>query len=194
MKFPMFAKYTLLAVLAVSLQGCGINYMIDEKGYGSKEEAISALKLLLSESLAGVTKNSPYVGGKALVLIPPRNIIETYGFKKMGIEPSGETEFILDYLETGAHAIADSVKKGEFFDSVVVARDLSGIQSEKPDHIVSWEIIGLNPWQWFVYRTDNANNKIPISSDHTKKDAESLNSFNNSLSRALISLGSSAVK
>jgi hypothetical protein len=73
-----------------------------------------------------------------------------------------------------------------------MSRNLSEVQQENPGHVIILETTGFNQWQWYVYRADNASNRIPLFAEGTKKGADKLNSFNDSLSKALISLGSNA--
>jgi len=183
------AKYAMLVVFAFALQGCAYTY--DGKTYHSKEAATAAAKLNVSTNVAGVTKSSPYVGGKALVVIPPRDIITKNGvvIKKQGIGLSEMKEYITDVLENDFLGTAEAVEKGGFFDSVVVSREVSGTQSENPDYVVELETTGLGQWQWYLYRANDASNKIPLHSEGTKKGADKLNSFNDSLGKGLISLG-----
>jgi len=185
MNFSSATKYTLLVVSALLLQGCA-NY----------EEALNAQKLNLSESLAGVTKNSPHVGGKALAFIPPRHVIKENGVVVIGRGqvPDKTINYVVDSMENDFFGLVEAVKKAEFFDSVVMSRSLSEVPSERPDYVISLETTGTNQWQWYIYRADNAGNKIPLAAEGTKKGAARLNSFNDSLNRALISLGGNVVK
>jgi len=187
------SKYALSVVLALLLQGCS-HYTYDGQRYGSSEEALNAQKQHISQVLAGVTKKSPYVGGKAFVYIPPRHVLRENGVKISGRAQPNETamNYIVDSLENNFSGMAETVKKGEFFDSVVVSRNLAEIQAEKNDHVIRLETSGLGQWQWYVYRADNVSNKIPLFVEGTKTGTDRLNSFNDSLSKALVSLGSNA--
>ena len=200
MNFPATSKYALMIVFAALLQGCVVSsyYAYDGQRYSTGEEALNAQKRKVSENVAGVKKNSPYVGGKALVYIPPRHVLRENGVKTTGTGTNKAIEAMVNHavtsLEIGFFGIADTVKKGEFFDSVVVGRSLSEIQSESPDYVISLDVTGFNQAQWYAYRADNVSNKIPVFVEGTKTDSDKLNSFNDSLSKALISLGSNAGK
>jgi hypothetical protein len=60
----MHFKYFVMAVLVFVIQGCA-----------SPEKRLAVIKQSHSESLAGVTISSTHVGGKALVIVPPRDAI-----------------------------------------------------------------------------------------------------------------------
>ncbi|MDR2926185.1 MAG: hypothetical protein LBU76_09625 [Azoarcus sp.] len=175
-------KYALLLMLALSVQGCSaVKYTYDDKLYDSAK-ALSVQTLYHTEILAGVTKNSSYVGDKALVFFPDSSVIITNGIKasprvrgQMKEEFSG---YLATMLEKEYLVVADAVKKDEFFDSTAVSRDLAEIPSEKPDYVVTLETTGVGLWQWYVYRADNPGNKIPVSMDASKKGAGKINSFN----------------
>jgi hypothetical protein len=192
MKFSVTAKYALLAVLVCALQGCG-TYHYGGKSYSSAEEALEAQKLQISERLEGVTKNSPYVGGKAFFFIPPRDVIKAKGIRAIGLRAGSAKEKMVPFLENDFLTIPEVVKKGEFFDVVVVGRDLSEIQSENPDYVITLETADKE-WRWDMYRADNPGNKIPVRADTTKTGVDRVNSFNDSVSKALISLGAGASK
>jgi len=199
MKFVASAKIVLLAVLVLAIQGCSITrYNYGGKSYSNSEDALAAQKQDVAKTLEGVTKVASPVGGKALVLIPSREVIAENGIvsRRFGLrKPSGSDKlhgFILDSAETGLMARVEAVKRGGVFESVVVGRNLADIQSEKPDYVVSLETTGQNQWQWYAYRADNVSNKIPVHADGTTKGAENHNSFNDSLRRAVVSLGGNA--
>jgi len=192
------SKYVLLVVFAALLQGCTA-YNYGGKTYTNVEDMHNAQMLDLAKAIEGVKKNSPYVGGKALVFVPPRDVIVStgvrsigLGFGVFGVKKKGQ-EGVGRMLENNLLAMADAVRKGEFFDSVVVSRDLSGIQVENPNYVLGLDT--TDKWQWNLFRADNAEKKVPVSFDATLKTPEDrLNSFNDSVSKALISLGSNEGK
>jgi len=207
------AKYALVIVLAFSFQGCGHGpygqgpyFDIDGKTYNCEEwHGLQKLKRL--QRISGVNKNSLYVGGKALVLIPPRDMLKeevfsamTTGMSKRMSGLDRDINCFVNEFENIKFFYVDVVKKGQFFDSVVTGREFSAIQSEKPDYVIYLrkttgvgEQPGYSQLGYVWYPANNEKNKIALFEDNSKKtDADRYNSFNDSLSKALILLGATA--
>jgi len=197
MKFSVTAKYALVIVLAFSFQGCGRGPYLNVNGKTYNcEEWIDLEKLKMSQELAQVKKNSPYVGGKALVLIPPRyRDMMPPRYRNMMLSDREMNCFADMKDEIKTFPFVDTVKKGEFFDSVIMSREFSAIESEKPDYVIDLrEITSPNQHSGHVriayvwYPANNDRNKIPLVIEDEKRGVDRWNSFNDSLSKTLILL------
>jgi len=195
MKLATSMGLTLLAALALTLQGCGtMTYSYGDEKFNSPEEALAAQDRDISNDLEGVTKKSPHVGGKALVFVPSRSVIGTYGVTA----PANVRQnvkmmsYLVDMTESDYLTIADVVERGGFFDSVVVGRNESDIEQEKPDYIIELVALDYDDWQWYVFRAADRDNAIALHFESDEPGAERLNSFNDSLSSALGELAGDA--
>jgi hypothetical protein len=103
MNSSVISKYALLVVFAFLAQGCVISryYEYDGQRYSTSEAAHNAQKLRISEDVAGVKKNSPYVGGKALVFIPPRHVLAENGVAIRGNAPNEVVEEMTNHAVVG---------------------------------------------------------------------------------------------
>jgi S1-C subfamily serine protease len=160
------------------------------KTYSNRMEAIIVLKERLAKDIAPIEKNGVVVGGNAFIVIPPKEIIKKNGIIRRHQESDESVDYRAEILELGFLAMAEVIKRGGFFDTVVITRNESDIKWDKPNYVVRLESPGVDRWQWYVFNTFDSN-KYPIHKDFSKIGVERDSSFNVSLGQNLVLLASS---
>lgn len=187
-------KYTRAAfVFGIFVLGCSscTNYTVNNVGYDTREAAGAALRQHIERSIAGVPTASKKVGGKLLVVIPTRPVIED---RAVGIIRSHPANiFAADQLEMGFLSIPDAIRKAQLFDSVTVVR-YPNAEAEPFDNYdyKLWLLrpsVSVDLWRWYLSKTgfDSAEPVIE-GVDRGFRNAELFNVFNTRVVRAAATL------
>jgi len=193
-KYTTPVKYFALAVLVFLSQGCLTYYQYAGVKYYNRAEALDVVRTDITGKVNGVKKQPNYFGGSVLVYIPTYEIFRKYGVKVGKNATKEGVDYIAKVVEIDMLSIPDVIERGGMFNSVIRSRNLPDIKSTKPDFIVQLNTLGVDKWQWFVSIIDDVGNKVPVNFDGTKVGTERLNSYNESLVRALKGLNVTEVE
>jgi hypothetical protein len=190
MKHSIFA----LAALGFLLTACA-SYSVDGVKYGTAAEATAAYQATLARYVAGVKPSAERLGGRALIAIPDRAVMQANGVRQTGPRPASEEQvrYIVDSVEANFMILSDGLQAGQVFDqtSVIRAVDTNGVLIG--DHDFKVWLVGesYDRWQWYVSRKGDARRE-PVSVDRGLPREERLNSFNVSVVKAGVLLGAPA--
>lgn len=183
-----------LATLGLLLTACA-SYTVDGVKYGTAAEATAAYQATLARHIAAVKPTAERLGGRALIAIPERAVMQANGIRQTGPRPASEEQvrYMVDAVEANFLVLGDGLQAGRVFDqtSVIRAVDTTGVLIG--DHDFKVWLVGeaYDQWQWYVSRKGDARRE-PVSVDRGLPREERLNSFNVSVVKAGVLLGASA--
>ncbi len=187
----MRLHFAVVAALALLLCAC-TTYTYRGTKYGSREQATAAIQADLANSLANVKPVENRLGGRAIVAIPDRTVMQANGVRTPGgTAPSSDAVgYLVDSLETTYLAYVDGLKRGQVFDDVMMIRDADPNGVLIGDHDFKIWLTGesFEQWQWYVARHGSAERE-PASIDRGLAPIERLNSFNVAVVKAAVHLG-----
>ena len=171
-------------MLGLGLGGCA-SYTYEGMSYSSREAARDAAQRDIDRNVSGVAAAPRKIGGKLVVVIPTREVIEVYGVRRQGYAPPDTVGYIADVLELAFLGVADAVRKSQLFDTVTVLRFID-TQTELTgayDYKLWLYTQGLDRWQWYLSK-NGSDGREPVTPDRGFQKSEYLNSFNSMLTRA----------
>jgi hypothetical protein len=187
----IFKQLLAVAGLACCLAACTNTYKYGDQSFKSRDAAMAAVQADLQRTLAAVSPVPSRVGGKALVVVPTRQVIEDYGVPSgMLVDPEAYG-YIADVLETSFLSMADIVRQGKVFDSVALTRASDTANEPSKGYDYKLWVINKGPqvWQWYMGKTDLDTAQI-IGMDRTATArVERADSFNTSVVKAAAALG-----
>jgi S1-C subfamily serine protease len=188
-RFPLI----LILVFPAVLNSCGY-YKYDGVTYQSREAARAAALRDINLTVGGIVSSTQKIGGKLLIVIPTRNVIEQHGVIKESMASEDVIGFIVDVLELGFLGIADGIRKAQLFDSVTVLRKLDTDSEPIAGYDYKMWLVGkgFEQWQWYLSK-NGVNAQEIISADTVLQRTARLNSFNSVLLRAAAALGGTPV-
>lgn len=165
-----FRRSITVSVMGVclALSGCGMpkGYYYDDVRYPKAKQALEAQRAAQDEMLARIQPLAEPLGGRALVVLPERELIWTrVAVPKVSYSRS-DKEFALATNEMVWELHAEAVRKRHIFKAVEVQKN------EKPDDLLTSNYDAIiypssNLMQWFM-KTRNGAEPSPVYVDESK--------------------------
>jgi uncharacterized SAM-binding protein YcdF (DUF218 family) len=144
-------------------------YTYSGKTYSSPQQALDAEQADLDRVIRQVFPTKNPVGGRALVVLPSRSLIEKYGVAKTGnpaMVSRDMVDFIVSNLDMGYRTMADALRARNIFDEVVVRNDDKPEMYVLPgyDAIIYLALLSQDQAQWYL-KLPQQNKEVPIYMD-----------------------------
>jgi hypothetical protein len=166
----IFMRRILALVIAIiSLCGCQSIYKYKSAQYTSSEAALQAQRDDINEMIAEIKPTNNPLGGKALVVLPSRKLIESKVVKIFTSSPRREwVEYFVMTIELDNDAKAEVLKRRKIFEEVAVTKSdqPETVMSSDYKIIVYLKLIAYDQMQWYL-RTSFADRSFPIYSDNS---------------------------
>ena len=186
-------RQALVALLLIGmLAACGRH----EPPSPSPDAALAALRDEAARDSASVAPASPRLGGRALIALPDRALIEANGIRRPAGKPAApETvAFMVDVLQIGVIANVEALRRAHVFDSVTVVGDADPAAVPAGDNDFKIWLLAESPdvWRWYVARAGNPA-RAQVAFDLVPDKVQRLNAFNAAVVQAAASLGARAL-
>jgi hypothetical protein len=166
----VFRRSMTVSVMGVclALSGCGMpkGYWYDEVRYPKPKQALEAQRAAQDETIAKIQPLAEPVGGRALVILPDRELIWAHVAGPKESYSKSAKEFTLATNEMTWELHSEAVKKRHIFRMVEVQR------SAKPDSLLASDYDAIiypssNLMQWLM-KTRKGTEPSPVYVDESK--------------------------
>ncbi len=158
-----------LVIAIISLCGCQSIYKYKSAQYTSSEAALQAQRDDINEMISEIKPTNNPLGGKALVVLPSRKLIESKVVKIFTSSPRREwVDYFVMTIELDNDAKAEVLKRRKIFEEVAVTKSDQPETVTTPDYkiIVYLKLMAYDQMQWYL-RTSFAEKSFPIYADNS---------------------------
>ena len=160
-------------------------YTYKGANFDSADRALAAQQIDNDELLSKITSTTNPVGGSATVVLPSASLIEKNGLTKRGNPRQEQVDFIVKSAQQNYSTMGAAITKRHIFDTTTI------VQSDTPDsytaprgYVVYLSMPAPGAGQWFLKKTDQAGEPIPVYINNAKQGPERILSWLDNIEKA----------